>query len=283
MVCADKTMCTLPANCGDINHVPRLPSSTKLQKKIAVEGGTFEYEPWRTQENHMSEWMEIIHRFTKPGDCIWDPCCGTMPVALAAFRLKRMCIASDQDEELVEAARWRVMYYQHWATKTYSGLEPGDSTDPDPPEQDGLNNYRFHQIFVPNSALGKNQAALPYYTTAPRDLKPVDDPDYKVYCHTMGVEVQDSTLAGAGQGLFLIAPRRVGDINEKGTLRVPYYGNFSRKIVSDRSICLQSSERNGDPIYITGNDRCPAGFVNDPLVRPCFFFVFFLFVNPKTI
>ena len=281
MVCVDKTMSTLPANCGDINNVPRLPGSTKLQKKISVEGGGFEYGPWRTQENHMSEWLEVMHRFTKPGDMIWDPCCGTMVCALAAFRLNRYCIVSDRDAELVAAAIFRVQFYQHWARKTYVGLQPGG--DP-PPEQDGLNQYRFHQRFIPSSALnGKNQAALPYFTTAPRHLPALSTDAYDTYCATMGVRVLPSSLGdSAGNGLFLIAPKKVGDIHHPGSLRVPYYGTYSRKIVTDRCICLQSSDRNAEPIYILGNERCPAGMVNDPMVRP-FVFVIFLFVNPKTI
>ena len=281
MVCVDKTMSTLPATCGDINNVPRVPGSTKLQKKIPVEGGGFEYAPWRTQENHASEWMEILHRFTKPGDVIWDPCCGTMPLALAAFRLNRSCIVSDRDEELVKAATFRVQYYQWWASKTYAGLDPGEKP---PPALDGLNFYRFHQRFIPSSALtGKNQAALPFYTTAPRNLPPLGSDAYDTYCETMGVRVMPSSLENAGNGLFLIEPKKVGDINEEGTLRVPYYGTYSERMgTSNRSICLQDGERNSVPIFIIGNERCPAGMVNDPRVRP-FVFVIFLFVNPLAI
>ena len=281
MVCVDKTMSTLPPNCGDINNVPRLPGSTKLQKEIpAAAGGGFEYEPWRTQENHMSEWLEILHKFTKPGDTIWDPCCGTMPLALAAFRLNRCCIVSDRDEELVKAATFRVKFYQHWARKTFVGLGPGN--DP-PPAQDGLNPYRFHQIHIPSSALGRNQASLPWYSTAPKHLPDVGTEAYDTYCNTMGVKVMPSSLGeNAGNGLFLIAPKKVGDIHDPDSLRVPYYGTYSRSIATDRCISLQYGDRNADPIYIIGNEGCPAAMVNDPMVRP-FVFVIVLFVNPKTI
>ena len=101
-------------------------------------------EPWRSQENHAEELMEIIHRFTPPGSTICDPFCGTMAMGLAAFRMNRPCILSDEDADLVAAATFRLKYYMTWAAKTYEGL--GVSCDP--PAHDGLGFYRFHNRFV---------------------------------------------------------------------------------------------------------------------------------------
>ena len=139
-------MSSLPSTCADITNVPRVPGSMKLQRLVVDDEETqeFHYQPWRSQENHTEELMEIIHRFTPPGSTICDPFCGTMSMGLAAFRMNRVCILSDEDADLVAAAPFRLKYYMQWAMKTYEGL--GVSCDP--PPHDGLPFYRFHNRFV---------------------------------------------------------------------------------------------------------------------------------------
>ena len=252
-------MSSLPSTCADINDVPRTPSSWKLRYALVDEDGETRLIPWRTEENHMSEWIEVMHRFTKPGDVIWDPTCGAMTSALAAFRLNRMIIVSDKDEELVKAATFRLMYYHHWAMKTYAGL----MLYTDPPKNDGANHYRFNLAILNKKYLACIHRTLPKSTIIP-GLGKVGSARHNEYLASKDVIIQPSKIKGAGMGLFLIAPKVVGDKQVKNSLQLPYWGKFSPKIVGDRAISLELGGEG--EIFILGAANCPAAFMNDPWV-----------------
>ena len=251
-------MCTLPASCADIN-VPRLPRLWKLQRTYVDEAGAPHRVPWRTEENYMSEWLEVIHRFTKPGDLIWDPTCGTMTSSMAAFRLNRLSIASDKDEELLTAAVFRAKFYQHWAMKHYAGL--GCSTEP--PKNDGANHYRFNSIILPTKYLSCIHRTLPKSTIVP-GLGDVGSAKHNEYLASKDVIIKESTIKEAGMGLFLTAPKVVGDIQVKNALVLPYWGTFSEMIKGDRAISLELGGEG--EVFILGAKNCPATFINDPMV-----------------
>ena len=255
---ADTNMSDYPPTCADINNVPRVPSATKLQREFEQDDGSKVFSPWRTQENHISEILAIIHLYVPEGGIIWDPCCGAMTTALAAMRLNRKVIVSDRDAPLVKAAEIRAKYYFAWLQITYPGLANGLV-----PSHDGLNHYRFNQVVVPatkNHTSGATES-LPVYSTAPK-LAKVGTQEHDTYCASMGVKIMQSTLVGAGLGLFLVAPGFLGQF------RAAYFGKYGTESRGDRAIILQSAGRNTTvDLVLNGDPACPATFANDPMVH----------------
>ena len=165
--CVDLSMSDYPATSADINNVPRGLSSTKLQRKLVVEGEDDRYKPWRTVENSMDELLEILSRYVIPNGKIWDPTCGTGVTALAALRTNRTCVLSDKDGPLVEAMSLRLRWYFSWLKKTYPGRVPNGPPSPN----DSTWSYRFDGWITPNRSLSfKNTESMPYFTTAPQNL-----------------------------------------------------------------------------------------------------------------
>ena len=100
----------------------------------------------------------------------------------------------------------------------------------------------------------------------------MDDEKYASYCASMGVRVMKSSIDNAGLGLWLIAPRFIGDANstslDRPTLKVPYFGTYNVLAEGDRSIILQDQDRNvAHELVLNGDARCPATYANDPMVR----------------
>ncbi len=277
MVCyAVSSMNTMPARSTDINNVPRLASAWKLQKQeVTANGVVTSSEPWRTQENHMAEWIEIIHRFVPPGGTIWDPTCGAMTSGMAALRLSRACIMTDRDAPLVEAAEMRLKYYWQWAQKTFF-VSLGH-----PPEaDDGKGLYRFHNPMLHDNKLDEGRvASLPFQRASKGDYPEVGTEAHDTLCASLGVKIMDSTIEGAGKGLFLVAPKVVGnpwEYQRQDVLRLPYWGQYIHTAGrSNRDILVHPDARTvgAHPVYVRGSKDCPATYINDPLVlcTPCCF------------
>ena len=64
------------------------------------------YHEWEQSKSGMAS---IVERFTKPGDLILDPFCGTGTTGVAALRLKRRFVGIDNDGETIEIARGRIL------------------------------------------------------------------------------------------------------------------------------------------------------------------------------
>jgi hypothetical protein len=280
--CADDKLQTMPWNASDINNVPRLAAAWKLQKQeVDPKTGQITHsKPWRTQENHMKEWCEIINRFVPVGGTIWDPTCGTMASGLAALRMGRAIILSDIDSELVEAATWRLKYYWQWL----SGKLP-IQLGAEPRTHDGMGLYRFHNIMLTdNNAV--NPAKVSTLPSHPPKMANGMYPEvgtdrFEQLCESHGVKIMDSNLTApngdsAGQGLFLVKPKVVGDpwdIKQENFLRLPYRGVYTHKhnCPSDRYILVHPDARTSgaEPVYVRGATNCLATYINDPRVL-CF-------------
>ena len=276
--------------------MPRLKGCLKLHQEVEVGDGEVVFKPIRTEENHMKELIEIIHRYVPVDALIWDPCCGAMTTLLAALRLNRRVIVSDKDPAVVKLAELRARYYFHWVRNTYPTLNPPGKNPA--PVCDGLCDYRFNNIVVSsnNTRSSGTTESVPVYTTAPT-LPKLDTDAFRQYCASMGVKVMKSTIKDAGMGLFLVTPKDVGDasdVNAQGDLRllrVPYFGVYSTKINGNRAITLESTDRNtAESLVLNGDPLCPAGFCNDPMVRPrlpllyciCLLFPFRAFLQQNT-
>ena len=64
------------------------------------------YHEWEQSKSGMAS---IVERFTKPGDLILDPFCGTGTTGVAALRLKRRFVGIDNDGETIEIAKARIL------------------------------------------------------------------------------------------------------------------------------------------------------------------------------
>ena len=274
----------MPSGGSDINNIPRVGSAWKLQRQTLKGGQIVHSEPWRTEENHMSEWLEIINRFVPANGTFWDPTCGSMTSGLAALRLGRRCFLSDKDPDIIDAAEWRLKYYHSWIADKYPTNLTGE-----PAPHDGLNHYRFHQVFLPDKNNPGRVQTLPHNGTAPRQFPVYGSTDFETYCASAGVKVMQSLIPNSDKGLFLVAPKRVGDpwdVDAKEqVLRIPYLGRYGHSAKGNRALLVQSPIRSIEsrPVYLIGFPGCPATFINDPLVfyTPCSFlcvsFSFFLF------
>ena len=64
------------------------------------------FHEWGQSENGMAE---IVTRFTKPGNLILDPFCGSGTTGVAALKLKRRFIGIDNNREAIEITKGRIL------------------------------------------------------------------------------------------------------------------------------------------------------------------------------
>ena len=282
-------MSDMPVAGTDINGVPRLAGDWKLQFQEVIpdaldgdgEETTVRTTIWRTEENHMGEWLEIINRYVPPGGTFWDPTCGTGTSGLAAMRLGRKAILTDRDTSLVRAAEFRLKYYFAWMQDKYI-IDRDRSLEPKP--DDGLSLYRFHNCFTQNNCDPNNIVTLPSKKLRVK-LPELDTAEFATHCTYHGVTVMQSTITDAGMGLFLTSSMSAGDpfavTSPKTLLRLPYYGTYSHEPKGDRHVLVQSPSRssNSEPVYLLGDPSCLAAFANDPSVLVCSCSLRVLFVS----
>jgi site-specific DNA-methyltransferase (adenine-specific) len=72
---------------------------------ISFEGQEKKYHEW---QQPVKVFETLIEYFSKRGDLIVDPCGGSFTTAVAAYRLKRRCIACDIDEQCVRLGAARL-------------------------------------------------------------------------------------------------------------------------------------------------------------------------------
>ena len=83
--------------------------------------------------------------------------------------------------------------------------------------------------------------------------------DHQAYAEAFGVAVLDSTIHGAGKGLFLTESRGPG-LQRLG----PYFGTFSNKQSGNRSVLLrQENASTLDYWFMIGHKDNPFTFIND--------------------
>jgi hypothetical protein len=81
---------------------------------------------WHDWQQPISEAIELIGRFSLPGDLVIDPLGGGFTTAAACLRTNRRCISCDEDEQAVNNGRRRIAE----ELKTLSGnCSPSDEND----------------------------------------------------------------------------------------------------------------------------------------------------------
>ena len=132
-----------------------------------------------------------------------------------------------------------------------------------PPADDYLSFYRFNDVFNTLDGVTEfNGLEIPRSNT-PGDFDTKAQRDrYDDFLEAAGLELKESTIPNAGQGVFTTKARSVGD--SAGF----YFGNYLLKPPKrhDAAIRLGSGSggtRDGD-LYLQGHPKCPMQYINDP-------------------
>ena len=266
---SDRTNNTYPVGGNILQPIPHHTSAMKLQRVDSIMDLTQEGKvepvkrlvPWRTQENHMAEWLEIIWMYVPRNGLICDLTAGTCTSALAAMRLNHPIIVNDVDGDLLDVAVIRLKYYAAWLKTEYGGIPPGHKPHP----CTYLNEYGFDPF------LSKDQIIyMDHAITIPEFNCPYkwDHIDKDLYTQQAGLKIMQSTIPDAGKGCFLIK-------NAKAGHAFPYFGKYllNKPRKSDRGVLLSQTRKDETDIYIVGHKDCPASFINDPTVSDTFIIV----------
>lgn len=92
-----------PGTCNEMNNIPRVPNN----EKIFLPSHSKQMGPRQMlrPEQKSRQWMmDIIEKFTKPGDLVVDPCAGTFSVAMACMLMPkhRKFVGCDKDDSCLE-------------------------------------------------------------------------------------------------------------------------------------------------------------------------------------
>lgn len=244
---------------GDYLRGQNIIQNYEPPRKLTVDG--FEM---RIEEKSVDLMMEIISRFTKYGDLVWDFFSGGASTALASIRLGRKWMGCDMDKNIVNAAKVRLLteFTYYYTNKMISSSDI----------------YQFgsveQEMRIDNSKPSSNY---------PLDVAVLirdgasDQEILDFSCNEFGLKVQPSTLHG--EGLFADKDFIAGD-----TI-VGYYGEvlsqkeFNKKYKDcdekpHRAVKLTKKFKN-EKLYIDGKNICPGVYcntiidlVNNKLIEP---------------
>ena len=94
----------LPTYANCIDDVPKVHYTQKLRDPRTTKAV-------RDQENSLLECIEMVHRFSQPGDTVMDAYAGTMTTAMACLRLGRKVVVVEGDKNCWDLALSRLKSY----------------------------------------------------------------------------------------------------------------------------------------------------------------------------
>ena len=163
---------------------------------------------WRTlrlEEKSSELFMELLDRFTNPGDLVGDFFAGTASSAIAALKMSIKYIGCDKDKEVYTPAYERLLFKYQYLEQT-NGLGTMGSSD-------SYNKEKQRENMIPTSN----------YPTDVIEMiseEMTQDQILKKLCKSGGYEVKKSNLNGENVGEGLFATK----IFEAGEQIVSYYG-----------------------------------------------------------
>ena len=143
--------------------------------------------PWRRQENPLSEVGEIIHRYFPPGSLILDPFCGTATSAEEGLRQGKNFVIGDRDYQLLKHVKVRLQQRYEFLYKRKL-LPPffdmyGDDTAPEGLTIEATDAEEQQQHWV-DQVKSRGLIAIPA-DNCPKDGKTCEHPGVVIKASTM--------------------------------------------------------------------------------------------------